>query len=77
VQLQGEVADLFGEFEFDVMVDVFGLGVGVYDGFALFGLLLCHGTETLNHQEKFFAGEDACGFDGAGVGDAGLDFVWD
>ena len=39
VELEGEVADLFGEFELDVVVDVFGLGVGGDDGFALFGLL--------------------------------------
>ncbi len=28
VELEGEVADLFGEFEFDEVVDVFGLFVG-------------------------------------------------
>ncbi len=77
VEFQGEVADLFGEFEFDVVVDVFGLGVGGYDGFALFGLLLGYGAETLDREEEFFAGEDAGGFDGAGVGYAGFYFVGD
>ena len=77
VELKGEVADLLGEFEFDVVVDVFGLRVGGHDGFALFGLLLCYGAEAFDHQEEFFAGEDAGGFDGAGVSDAGFDFVRD
>jgi hypothetical protein len=77
VEFEGEVADLFGEFEFDVVVDVFGLGVGGDDGFALFGLLLGYGAEALDHQEEFFAGEDACGFYGSGVGYAGFYFVGD
>src|SRR5271170_2801475 len=38
--------DLFGEFEFDVVVDVFGLGVGGDDGLALFGLLFGYGAEA-------------------------------
>ena len=76
VELEGEVADLFGEFELDVVVDVFGLGVGGDDGFALFGLF-CYCLEALDHQEEFFAREDASSFNGSGVGDAGFDFVWD
>ncbi len=46
VELEGEVADLFGEFELDEVVDVFGLWVGGDDGFALFGLLLGYGAEA-------------------------------
>ena len=77
VELEGEVADLFGEFEFDVVVDVFGLGVGGDDDFALFGLLLGYGAEAFFHLQELFAGEDAGGFDGSGVGYAGFYFVGD
>jgi hypothetical protein len=66
VEFQGKRADLFGEFEFDEVVDVFDLFVcgDVFE----FG----YGTETLLHLEEFFAGENVGGFDGAGVGDAGF-----
>ena len=76
VELEGEVADLFGEFEFDVVVDVFGLGVGGDDGFALFGLLLGYGAEALlpsARSSSLVRMPAAC--DGAGVGYAGFYFV--
>ncbi len=77
MELEGEGADLFGEFEFDIVVDVFGLGVGGDDGFASFGFLLGYGAEALFHLQELFASEDACGFDGSGVGYAGFYFVGD
>ncbi len=70
VELEGEVADLFGEFEFDEVMDVFGLFVG---GDALSSFATAR--RPCFHLEEFFAGEDSGGFDGAGVGYAGLDFV--
>ena len=39
--------------------------------------MLCNGAEAFDHQGEFFAGEDAGGCDGSGVGDAGFDFVGD
>ncbi len=71
VELECEVADLFGEFEFDEVVDVFGLFVGRR---CLFDALATARRPSF-HLEELFAGEDAGGFDGAGVGDAGFDFV--
>ena len=67
VELEGEVADLLGEFEFDEVVDVFGLFVGRRWSCELGG----DGAEALSICEEFFAGEDAGGRDRSGVGDAG------
>jgi hypothetical protein len=43
----------------------------------LFGLLFGYGAEAFFHLQEFFAGEDAGGFDGSGVGYAGFYFVGD
>jgi hypothetical protein len=40
-------------------------------------LLFGYGAEAFFHLQEFFAGEDACGFDGSGVGYAGFYFVGD
>ncbi len=77
VELEGEVADLFGEFEFDVVVDVFGLWVGGTMASPCSACCLATARRPSFHLEEFFAGEDAGGFDGAGVGYAGFDFVGD
>jgi hypothetical protein len=69
VELEGEWADLFREFEFDEVVDVFGLFV--FGDVFEFG----YGAKASFHLKEFFAGEDPDGFDGASVGDAGFDFV--
>jgi hypothetical protein len=69
VELEGERTDLFGEFEFDEVVDVFGLFVG--------GDVLesGYGAEALLHLEEFFAGEDSSSLNGAGVSNARFDFI--
>ncbi len=62
---------MFGEFEFDVVMDVFGLWVGGDDG--LVERQGFNGAQALNHAREFVAGEDVGRFDRAGVGDAGFD----
>ena len=77
VELEGEGADLFGEFELDEVVDVFGLRVGGDDGCASFGLCLATSVgRALRHRaEEFVAGEDAGGLRWRGRGLAGFDLV--